>query len=91
MFSICVVSIFFEHICLLGDFTNELICHAFAEGMDDRALRDKQHMNDCEKELKLPTAKKFTAAQANMKEPGKDSSQMVHHFLQKSLVRKNIF
>ena len=42
-------------------------------------------MNDCEQELKLAAAKKFSAAQANMKEPGKDLAQMVNHFLQKTV------
>ena len=73
--------------CMLGTLTEDLICHAFVEGVDDRALRDKLLTKACEQELKLPAAiklaREFTAAKAHMKELGEESPETVHHLYEK--------
>ena len=73
--------------CKLGTLTEDLICHAFVEGVDDRALRDKLLTKACEQELKLPAAiklaREFTAAKAHMKELGEESPETVHRLYEK--------
>ena len=74
-------------LCKLGDLTEDLICHAFVEGVDDRALRDKLLVKACEQELKLPAAiklaREFTTAKAHMRELGEESQETVHRLYEK--------
>lgn len=73
--------------CKLGTLTEDLICHAFVEGVDNKSLRDKLLMKACEQELKLSAAiklaREFTAAKAHMKELGEESQETVHRLYER--------
>ena len=73
--------------CKLGDLSDDLICHALVEGVDDKKLRDKLLMKACEQELKLPMAIKiardFVTASAHMKELGEESQETAHRLYEK--------
>lgn len=68
--------------CNLGDLTDDLTCHAFVEGVDDKKLRDKLLMKAIEGGLTLTTAiklgREFTAAQEHMKEVSNSGAESVN-------------
>ena len=74
--------------CRLGDLTDDLTCHAFVEGVDDKRLRDKLLMKAIEGGLTLATAIKLgrevTAAQEHMKEVSNGGVESVNKLYVKS-------
>ena len=68
--------------CVLGELTDDLTCHAFVEGVDDKKLRDKLLMKAIEGGLTLGNAiklgREYTAATEHMKEVGKELNEGVH-------------
>ena len=57
-----------------GDLTDDLTCHAFVEGVDDKGLKDKLLTKACEGDLSLSTAVKMAREDkaAHMKEIARD-------------------
>ncbi|XP_067949472.1 uncharacterized protein [Watersipora subatra] len=68
--------------CVLGELTDDLTCHAFVEGVDEKKLRDKLLMKAIEGGLTLVNAikigREYTAATEHMKEVGKELNEGVH-------------
>jgi hypothetical protein len=68
--------------CGFKDLKDDLTCHAFLEGVDDKALKDKLFMKACSGELTLEAAvslaKEFEAAKAHLKEMERVAVSPIH-------------
>jgi len=69
-------------VCEFGQLTDDLTCHAFVEGVDDKGLKDKLLTRACEGNLDLATAvriaREYESARAHMKEIAKDQEEQVN-------------
>jgi hypothetical protein len=79
--------------CGFKELTDDLTCHAFLEGVDDKSLRDKLFMKACSGDLKLDSAvslaKEFEAAKAHLKEMEKGGDNHVHKLEQSTPAKAN--